>query len=309
MKFLRFLRAFSWWIALVVICAYSLVFALPSFFPCSKEDEGQIVLSLWHVDSFEGGRGSRASFLKAAAKRFGGRENVMMLVSTKSVEGVRDAWAKGERPDLLSFGAYAPVDCAFEKVDCWCYGKYALYSRGEGGEISPSNTILSLGGKHLPQVAAAMHGLKGEYRVVASEAAYVPFLNGEYQYLFGTQRDACRFQSRGVQVIAEPIDGFSDLMQYIAVVKEEYRAKSDAFIEYLLSQECQELLTELGLFSRAYSIYSADVGLQHSLETGRVRFTLSPFTTEAVRGEIVSAARQVMLGADIGVVKSFLKGV
>ena len=309
MKIIRFFKKTACWLAFLGICAYTLVFVLPNFFYQEKQNQNHAVLTLWHVDSFEGGKGSRAAFLKSIARRYQETGGAMILVSAKTGEGVRDAWRQGERPDLLSFGGYAPVEERWDDVACWCYGKYVLYSLGSEEAITPENTVISLGGDNLPQVAAAMSGWKGEYVIKNSLEAYVSFLSGKYQYLLGTQRDACRFQSRGVEVEMLAMDAFSDLMQYIVSTRVETKKEGDAFIRYLLSENSQTLLTEIGLFSRYFHIYSEKDELQRKIERGNVLFTLSPFVDLQVRRGVLQCAQDVMNGAKIELLKKFLKSV
>ncbi len=73
------------------------------------------------------------------------------------------------------------------------------------------------------EVAAALNNLSGEE--IDSLSAYVAFLNGKYRYLLGTQRDRCRFVSRGVEVYEKPLNEFCDLYQYVSVLSAEKRSE------------------------------------------------------------------------------------
>ena len=298
-----------WWIVLAVICAYTLAFVIPAFFERREEKLKKSVLTLWNVDSFEGGKGSRTAFLSSIAARYEKSAGIILLVSSKSVEGLKDAWEKGERPDMLSFGGYAPVAGLQGEAFCWCMGKYVLYTRGEEKPITPQNTVISVGGDTFPQAAAALYGLRGEIKEEESTTAYVRFLSGAYDYLLGTQRDACRFQSRGVEVCATALNGFCDLRQYIVTVTKENAEKSQDFIRYLLAEESQKLLKNIGMFSDRYTIYEGEGTLQGAIEEGKTIFSISPWTAKEQRMEISAAIKRVMQGENVEVLKNLLKGV
>jgi len=64
------------------------------------------VLVLWHVDTFEGGSGSRAEFLKSRAIEFE-KQNKGVLISVQSYtpQQVEQKLAQGERFDIISFSS------------------------------------------------------------------------------------------------------------------------------------------------------------------------------------------------------------
>ena len=63
------------------------------------------VVRVWHIDTFEGGKGSRASFLRDAARILEKKDkNVYYLISSYTAEGARAAAQEGDLPDMLSFG-------------------------------------------------------------------------------------------------------------------------------------------------------------------------------------------------------------
>ena len=68
-----------------------------------KEANPSTVIEVWHVDSFEGGRGSRVEFLKRRALSFTEKnKDTLILVRALSEEGLTDALSKGLLPDLFS---------------------------------------------------------------------------------------------------------------------------------------------------------------------------------------------------------------
>jgi hypothetical protein len=111
------------------------------------------ILTLWHVDSFEGGRGSRSEFLKGRAIEFEARhKGVLVSVQTYTYEQVKQKLQNGEKFDLISFsagvgfdikGLLSPYTAAVNVRDDlleggklngniyampWTYGGYALYA-------------------------------------------------------------------------------------------------------------------------------------------------------------------------------------
>ncbi len=221
------------------------------------------VVRVWNIDTFEGGKGSRTSFLKKTARKIAKRDkNVYYLISSMTVEGAEDAMQSGQIPDILSYGVgfdfdvgrALPLSYQFSggqtEAGClavpWCRGEYALYSLTDDF-TSAGNTVISCGGSNLPQVSAALADIQGEE--VDSLTAYVGFLNGDYRYLLGTQRDACRFESRGAQVYKKILPAYSDLFQYVSVLSAEKREDCFLFLEELFSRETQEELSSIGMYA------------------------------------------------------------
>lgn len=252
----------------------------------SKEAEARIVVRVWNIDTFEGGKGSRTAFLKSVARELKGE--AFYLVTSYTLEGALSAFAEGDAPDVLSFGVglsefaerLLPLPYSFAGGELggktlaypWCMGGYYLFSltgfEGEG------RTALSVGGENLPAVAARLEGIWGEE--TESVAAYTGFLSGKYRYLLGTQRDVCRFQARGVSVQARPLTKYCDLYQYIGILSSEKRDASLAFVEALLSPEVQGRLSQIGMFP---------------LENNAER-TVSVFSSREALGRLAAAARE-----------------
>lgn len=282
------------------------IFAAAAFFPRDKETEKQDVrvVRVWNVDTFEGGKGSRTAFLASVARAAEAeRERVYYLVLSYTAEGARAAMQEGTYPDILSFGI--GLDCAAERAlplgrdfaggetdEClaypWCAGGYFLFSLDEDF-TAEGKTAISCGGSNLVQVAAALAGVSGEE--VPSLDAYSGFLSGKYRYLLGTQRDICRFASRGVAVGIQPLLAYNDLYQYISVLSSEKKEDCDAFVRVLLSDRTQERLSSIGMYPLADGTAEG--------------YTASVFSSPQSLGELLSAART---GEEKNIVK-FLKKI
>lgn len=231
-------------------------------FPKEKEQASaqKRVVRVWNVDTFEGGKGSRTSYLKNAARRVEKkREGVYFLVTSYTAEGAREAVGEGNFPDALSFGVglsdflerSLPVFPYFSGGEAggktyaypWCRGGYALFSLTDSFE-EEGETVVSCGGSNLAEVAAFLSGHTGQ--ALPSNLAYTKFLGGEFRYLFGTQRDLCRFAARGKEVFYRPIEEFCDLYQYFSVLSEEKKEDCLALFEELTASE--EELSKIGMY-------------------------------------------------------------
>lgn len=279
------------------------------------------ILRLWQIDSFEGGKGSRASFLNRAAKLFEEEHaGTLVLVTAHTKESAAAAVAEGNKPDMISFGAgtdfvgdiilplrgrtFSSAQIGGETYAYpWCRGGYFLFTtEGDFSDVSDENTVLSSGGG-MTEVAAYCAGLRGDFRAEQSVRAYATLLGGKYKYMLGTQRDVYRFTSREVAFQAKPLGGFCDLWQYISVCTQDsgkYSACMD-FIGKLLSEEVQHMLPQVGMMSVEYSVYDASVPAMQEAEKQRPVRSLNAFLSEdalrAVRENAVLALQGDKNGA------------
>ncbi|MGN1234427.1 MAG: hypothetical protein ACI4U2_00410, partial [Christensenellaceae bacterium] len=233
---------------------------LLAFLPAKEEEEeGEtVILRLWNIDTFEGGVGSRASFLGRVADSFERERSVYLMVTSHTRESAEAAFLKGEVPDLVSCGvglnglSTLVKPWKGEYAHGWCMGKYCLYAReGDFSDVTNLNTIVSQSGMALSEVAARFAGLEGTLTVEPSLTAYVDFLSGKAKYLLGTQRDLWRFRTKKVSVVSKRIDGFSDLIQFIFITTkdDELLPLCGAFVDHLLSDEVQRRVKAVGLYS------------------------------------------------------------
>ena len=259
------------------------VILLLLFFPKEKDScaEEKTIVEVWNIDTFEGGKGSRTAFLNKIARNLQG-EGVYFYVLNYTVEGALAAFQKGETPDMLSFGV-GFGDCAesclpldFSSLGgerggkClavpWCAGKYFRFSLSDNFD-EEGKTAISCGGANLSAVAARLNGIEGDE--VPSESAYVGFLNGEYRYLLGTQRDENRFRARNLTVYSQELTEYNDIFQYICIFSREKKEICRKFIDTLLSNETQERLSEIGMYppsevtaKRTVNVFTSDDALE-----------------------------------------------
>lgn len=320
------------------LCIISYVIALAvialtcvSFFSCKSETaEGYSgILRLWNIDCFEGGKGSRASFLKSVAAAFEkAHSGVYIMVSTVSRTGYFYGLEGGNTPDMVSFGIGADFSSYAEKLNGfsfsggriggaqyaypWCRGGYAVYSLTDNfSDISPENTVISDGVNNIPAAALALSGLNGEFTFKSSTAAYVEFLNGKYKYMLGTQRDCARFAARGKQVYCKVITEYNDLYQYIAVLNsnEKIYTMCVEFINYLLSEKAQSKISDIGMISDAYPCYTPSDGSLYDIQSSSFKYTVGAFTSEAALAEIKSLSERALALGETKNLKNYLKTV
>ena len=279
------------------------------------------ILRLWQIDSFEGGTGSRGAFLSGVARTYEEQnEGVFVLVSAHTPASAANTAAGGEYPDLLSFGV--GVDLAADAAlplrggestagsigaetyaVPWCRGQYFLFTlEGDYSDVNAQNTLLSQG-RGVTAAAAYAAGLTGEFARAEPVRAYVAFLQGKYKYMLGSQRDVFRFQARGAAVSAEPLTGYCDLWQYMAVCsrdRERYLAAC-GFLSLLLSAEVQGTLSRIGMLPVCGKAYES--GAMSAAERAVPEYTLNAFLTANALDEVRAAADAALRGDKNGAKK------
>ena len=250
------------------------------------------VLNLWQIDSFEGGRGSRASYLQSIANEFSKKGNCYVTVTTLTSAAARENLKKGTIPDLISYGAGTfGIDGYINGSTpyyTWCYGGYCFLTLGENSDfadISESNTVINQGTENNSKIAALLCGV-GSAVCSKPTGAYVSLINGKYKYLLGTQRDIYRLKTRGVSFCVKPVTEFNDLYQNISVTSEDKQLikKSEEFVKYLL--DCGDKVAQLGLMVDNKKLYSDEMG---ALEGLKYEYKLVAPVSENTKTEIDGA--------------------
>lgn len=254
-----------------------------------KPTEHERILTLWHVETFEGGVGSRGDFITGRAVEFG-KKGRHVLVKTHTIESAKESLKKGEKPDLVSFGIGADfvvpmakrvtLTVAGEKVKSrafvWAQGGYFLFRKS--GDETPIKTLtISDGGKNLPLGAANLTGVKYEnIETVKSTDAYLKLISGNTDAMLGTQRDIRRFTVKNFAYTATPLEKYNDLYQYVAITTddEDKLPTAKAFTEYLLSEKTAKKISSLYMIPRYFSL--PDSPLQ-SYDASKNEKTISPF--------------------------------
>ncbi len=94
-------------VVIMVVCIAIALFAWP-YMPNKPQEQQQSqymgVLELWNVETFEGGSGSRTSWLTSVASKFEeSNKGLFVHVTTLTVEQLREKLADGQTYDIISF--------------------------------------------------------------------------------------------------------------------------------------------------------------------------------------------------------------
>ncbi|MBE7088218.1 MAG: hypothetical protein E7370_01655 [Clostridiales bacterium] len=215
-----------------------------------------IVLNLWQIDNFEGGKGSRASFIKNIGEKYYNKSKVFIKVTAISAESARINLNNGVVPDIISYGAgmYGIEKYVFD-YQTWCYGAYCLLTLDNTADfldINNQNCVINKGTGNFSSVAAAFCGLS-EATFLQPTNAYLELINGKYKYLLGTQRDIFRLKTRETDFSYKIIDEFSDIFQNISVTAKDEMRKIYAknFINFFINN--LQNVSNLGLFNKKFA--------------------------------------------------------
>lgn len=288
---------------------FCVVLSVFPFVPKREEEKSseRKIITIWNVDTFEGGRGSRTSFLESVGRTLEKKGNVFFLVTSHTKESAERQLKEGIYPDMLSsgMGIEGLPDASCEAVP-WCYGYYLFFSKENSfASVSAENTVVSVQQNVSSEVAARLWGLDGELKTESSLAAYVSFLNGKERYLLGTQRDYFRLKSREETFFFKPVEVYSDLFQYISVLTddESILPTCRAYLEKLLSEETQKKLSTIGMFGGATEYEESALS---SLTGMKVRYTLPYYVSPENVRELKELAEK---NDDENFLKNYLKGV
>ncbi len=289
----------------VVICMLLCLAALIAF-PCMaftrnkvEADQSEAVLSVWQIDSFEGGKGSRADFLMNIGKDFAKNNDCYVTVVSLSADAARLNLKEGNAPDIISYGAGTyGIESYIYGFDCWCRGGYCLLTLdGDFSDVTAENTVVNEGKDNLAGAAALFCGLQGA-EFGKSTGAYVKLINGNFKYLLGTQRDVYRLKTRGVSFKVQPVTSFNDLYQNISIVsnspKKEFAQK---YISYLLSRTGE--VGKLGMISDGVTFDDE----MRQMEGVSFEYKLA----SPVSAETFNSLKKYVTDGDINMLKTSLK--
>lgn len=283
----------------------------------NKKEDFKEVITVWHIDTFEGGKWSRREFLNYVAKKFE-KKNVGVLIMVKSIsrDGIVESINKGELPDIVSYGAGVDLvklaeikgDKTFNNGQVnkkqyalpWCKGGYVLFSSVEKQiDDKIEKIVVSQSEYSQPLLAFLSENLKAnKIEVLSPLEAYVQFVTGKADYFLGTQRDVERLQAKGYSYNAKPLEHFNDLYQYVSITeKGNSKNFTQKFIEYLLSEEIQKELTKISMFSQFYDISFENETL-NKMSKIRHKDGLNLFLPSLTLKELQECSVKAVLGDD-----------
>ena len=276
------------------------------------------IITLWHIDTFEGGVGSRKQFLLSVARDFEKQnQGVLVMAVEHTAESAEKAMSEGKFPDLISYGAGVKVKniqpLAVKNTAtaggvyngetyalCWCRGGYCVIENPDYNDAKNKNPalIVSQGEYTNPLIAYAFSG-KTENNIerLSPLNAYVKFVSGKARYLLGTQRDINRLETRGMDYTVKPLGGYNDLYQYVSVtsadaVKARYAAE---FAEFLVSEKVQKLLYKIGMYS-CYLAVEYDSPEMALMQKTDIENVLSVFSSKELITELQEIGEKAVKG-------------
>lgn len=211
-------------------------------------------ITVWQIDGFEGGRGSRSQYLQNVGNKCFKNNKVYVTVVSLSADAARMNLQQGKMPDIISYAAgFHGIENYINKKDfaykSWCWGAYCFLTIDESADftdITTENTVINAGKDNLSGVAAVLCGI-GRAQTEEPTNAYLKLINGNCKYLLGTQRDIFRLKTRNVTFSVKPVTQFNDLYQNISILTSN-NAKYDVckrYVDYLLANNN---VGKLGLF-------------------------------------------------------------
>ena len=299
MKIFRILLGVIGTICLVWTMLFGGSYVLRKQEPLTKV-EYKGILTIWHVDTFEGGEGSRKHFLIKVARRLEKQhQGLLISVIDYTPTGVKEQFNKGVYPDILSFGngvdlknvKELTISTKFSAGEIngrqysipWCRGGYVLISKATNnislGGQSVDKLIVSQGEYTLPLGALNIEGISvNEFSIKSPLDAYVDFVASKDSVLLGTQRDVVRLRNRGIEIKTRSLTKFCDLYQNIALLTSDNQKIEycDKFINILLSESVQKELRDISMFSVDYNVDFQDEHLCSMQRTSPVK-TISSF--------------------------------
>lgn len=275
MKYFKFLPC----VLIVIIVIFTFTYGnakISKSKEIKKTPEYQGVITLWHIDTFEGGKGSRKQFLESVAKQYEkNNKGLLIMVVEHTINSAYESIKNGNQPDIVSYGL--GVDYLSNLLElsegnfnggkianktyakAWCRGGYALIFNPKKIKTIDKiieNLVVSQNTFTQPLLAL----LEDDYtvknlKILSPMDAYLDFVSGKTDIILGTQRDINRLFVRQMQVGVVALNNYNDLYQYISVTsnKSEKIGHCKNFIDYLLSQGVQASLSKIGLLSTNYT--------------------------------------------------------
>jgi hypothetical protein len=294
-------------ILLIAVCVSVPIMAAMRGAESNEQISQMTIISLWQVDSFEGGKGSRGQYLQNKAKKFFDDQNIYVTVTNLSADAVRANLSQGNIPDIISYGAgFYGLESYINAKDyayrTWCNGAYCLITldgNADFSDVNGDNTVINSGRDNLSDAAALFLNLSNAQRAQPT-SAYVALINGKYKYLLGTQRDIFRFKTRGVTAYVKAVTAFNDLYQNISILtcdETKYTYCKD-YINYVVENNGDA--DKVGMLAEGKKIYTDEMS---ALEGATYENVLKGLVSKDYRERIIEAVKN----NDINLLKNLLK--
>ncbi len=273
------------------------------------------IITIWQIDGFEGGSGSRKQFLLSMAREFEKQnQGVLVMVINHSFTSAQQNISEGIYPDVISYSNGLDIKKMYplgavkfagggkmgQKVytTAWCRGGYVLIKNLEATDKEQSQILVSQSKYTQPLLAMYMEGFEFDnIEVLSPMDAYTKFTLGKNTYLIGTQRDVVRLTNRGINFSATPLTAFNDLYQYVALTSSDANKRAFAmlFINYLLSDAVQLKLNKINMFS-PYEKVPFEIEALGLMQQINKFSTISAFYTPEILCEIQTSSMLALKG-------------
>ncbi len=298
----------------IVVASLFLINVNESYIIYPQKEYSQ-VLSLWQIDTFSGGKGSRTSFLRRVANDFSNKHpEVLFLVTSHTVESATKSINEGKMPDLISYGAcgftfiekfaklknYDVIDGDYNNKNryavSWCKGGYFSLKKGHGEKI----IVQDVEGGNIFLALINQETKVSNFEIYNEEYAYSLFLRSQNATLYGNQRNIVRLQNANVEFTSSPITTYNDMFQYVSIMTSNGQkiAYANTFIDYLLSDEVQKKLVDISMFSTKNIKLYNDNEHYSLFENSNAKYTLSPFLEKETLDDIKSRSKASFLAQE-----------
>ena len=246
-----------------------------------KQEKTQTVISIWHVETFEGGKKPRIDFLKSTAKEIESTHDDLLFmiksVKPENLESELDA----NSPDIISFGygvgkIVLPFLTNFtttfnardELVSSGMFnnkffavpymvGGYSLFNH----TATATNFCVGSNDYIHPERIYEKMNLKPLETQTQFEA-YKNFVYDKNSCLLGSTRDLFRVTNLNsigrLSAMISPVDSYTDLIQYLGVVNSNNHTLN--FVDKCLSFNKQNKLVDYALFSSlSHKLYNEGI--------------------------------------------------
>lgn len=323
MKFKK-INAKSVFTALLTAVTLASLILTPVF--CRKgkavESDGvkyEAIINVWHIDTFDGGVGSRAAFLQKRADEFTKtHKSAPILVTSRTCLSVAEDFKRGVYPDAVSYGIGGIDPSAFLPLKrgglfgggavngkfygaAYLRGQYFLFSKTPAPDFNAGGIMVYSAENYSTISAAAAAGIKGKFVYSDKAQAARRFLNDENACFIGTQRDLYRLKAANAEFTATPISEFCDLYQYLSIITDDEvkNARIVEFLDYLLSDAAQKKVFGLMMLPIIGGITADDADADLTAAYSKnPEYTLSPYLMKSEIEKVKSAAEKTLDGGE-----------
>ena len=254
-------------ISIFLGCACIVICILFSFIKISEKSLTskvgyKAVITIWQIDTFDGGTGSRTAFLRNITNEYHKKhQEVLFLVINHTVESANAAFLKNKIPDIISYGncnleiiKFAREICDTKENDGgvingkryampWLKGCYYYITHANQKIEEVKNSFVVDNENYSGALPLLAQNLKVANPIfLNSKESLIRFKADKNSALIGTQRDIVRLQNQEISFNAEPLTEFCDLYQYasITTMSDEKVSFAISFLNYLTSFEVQK---------------------------------------------------------------------